>query len=123
MNNIQQARKKIKYSPEHLAKVLGVKTAKILDWESEKSNPSPRQLTELADFVGETENYLKGETNASQNEGIEFREVNKPWRKDEIEDYENAKSDDERRKILKSFGIDRDHFNAYKSLYLKKSNK
>jgi len=116
--NIKTARERIYYSPETTAKEMGVKTDIILAWESGKNIPIPEQLSKLAYILLETEDYLSGKINIRQNPKIWFHAINDPWHKDQIEDYNNAKTDEDRKKILMSFGVDRDHFYAYRYLYL-----
>jgi len=69
---LQKARNLLQLAPEEVAPEVNITRQDILDWEEERSQPTLKQLEELAELYGREIDYFLKETPAPP-EKIEFR--------------------------------------------------
>lgn len=83
-------------SPTGLAQSLGINKSNVSNWKNNGYTPRGAVLNKIADALDVNADYLLAMSDYS------FCDE---WEDDEWEDWRNAASDDEKRKMLKSFGI------------------
>ncbi len=114
MFSMKMLRSIFSMSQEKLANKLNVSRSTIAMWEAEGSNPDKDHLLSMASLFGVSVDFLINTADNTE------RAVS-DWPKDLDEDYENARDDQERRYMLLSYGVDKDHFGEYRRLFINSS--
>lgn len=83
-------------SPTALAQSLGINKSNVSNWKNNGYMPRGAALNKIAEALNVTSDYLLTMSNYT---------FPTEWEPDCIEDWQNAKNDDEKRRMLSAFGI------------------
>lgn len=104
-------------SQQSFANAFGVAQSTVGNWEAGTREPNYEMAQKLANFFHVSVDYLLGREDV-----LRTFPTGEPWRKDQEEDYRNAKSDNERMRMLSIFGYDKARENEAKRLFPKQFN-
>lgn len=121
MTRIKELRVKCGKTQQELANYLGITRGAFANIENGLREPDIESLKKLSIYFDISVDFLichdREQTFARHNEGKTVEPSREPWAADIIEDFENARSDEERRHILLDAGYDDNHYHDAKRLF------